>query len=119
MKKETIAAIAGFEAGIKLGAALHQFVGLPVSEKNVSNVETVIESCISLQPFVEDVRVRINRRKLREKISSFGYTSLSPEMLDINVSVVCGNEIKCRVKAKMSWKNGYPLMEIEAIEFFS
>ena len=104
---------AGFEAGIKLGALFHQFVGVPVSEENAGIVEKVMERCVKLQPFVEKVRVEIDREMLRKKKSRFGYTSLYPEMLRAEVTVVCG---KFRAVAKLEWKEDYPLMELVSID---
>jgi len=104
---------AGFEAGIKLGALFHQFVGMPVSEKNVDAVEKTIESCVSLQPFVKSVRVEIDRELLRKRKSGYGYTSLYPEMLKAEVTVVCG---KFRAVARLEWKGDYPLMELVSID---
>ena len=40
--------IAAFEAGIKLGALYHQFVGSPVSPKTADSLERAIEESISL-----------------------------------------------------------------------
>jgi len=70
-----------------------------------------MESCIKLQPFVVDAKVRIDRDKLREKLSSFGYTSLDAEMLSAEVIVrVEGRE----VKAILRWDEilKYPMMEV-------
>jgi len=70
-----------------------------------------MESCIKLQPFVVDAKVRIDRNKLREKLSSFGYTSLDAEMLSAEVVVrVEGRE----VKAVLRWDEilKYPIMEV-------
>ncbi len=70
-----------------------------------------MESCIKLQPFVVDAKVRIDRNKLREKMSSFGYTSLDAEMLSAEVTVrVEGRE----VKAVLRWDEilKYPIMEV-------
>ncbi len=108
-------AIACFEAGIKLGALFHQFVGLPVGEKNVENVERAIESCVKLQPFVKNVKVSISVEKLREKESAFGYTSLTPEMLYAEVEVIFEG---CRVKARLRWddKLMYPIMEVVEVD---
>ena len=102
---------AHFEAGIKLGALFHQFIGVPISFENVELLEKAMESCIKLQPFVVDAKVRIDRNKLREKISSFGYTSLDAEMLSAEVTVrVEGKE----VKAVLRWDEilRYPIMEV-------
>jgi len=107
--------VACFEAGIKLGALFHQFVGMPVGPANVELVERAIESCVKLQPFVENVEVRVSREKLGEKVSGFGYTSLSPEMLEVRVTVSFED---CRVKAVLRWVEElkYPLMEVVRVE---
>lgn len=103
-------AIASFEAGIKLGGLFHQFIGVPISEKNVEILEKAMESCVRLQPYVVDVEVKIDRKKLKEK-SSFGYCSLSPEMLKARVVVEFEGE---RVEAVLEWneKLRYPLMKL-------
>ncbi len=102
---------AHFEAGIKLGALFHQFVGAPVGFENVEILERAMESCVKLQPYVEHVKVRIDRVKLRERISAFGYTSLTPDMLHAEVVVKVGEK---RVKAVLRWDERlkYPIMEI-------
>lgn len=102
--------IASFEAGIKLGALLHQFIGAPVSEKNVEILEKAIESCVKLQPYVVFAEVRIDREKLKS-VSAFGYTSLSPEMIRARVVVEFEDE---RVEAVLEWdeKLRYPLMKL-------
>ena len=48
-----------FEAGIKLGGIFHQYLGIPVSAKTAVALARSIEAAVSLQPFVERVRVRI------------------------------------------------------------
>ena len=48
--------IAAFEAGIKLGALYHQFVGSPVSAKTASSLEKAMQESISLQPYVREVK---------------------------------------------------------------
>ncbi len=70
-----------------------------------------MESCMRLQPFVVEAKVRIDRDKLREKISAFGYTSLDAEMLLAEVVVKVENE---EVRAVLRWdeKLRFPMMEI-------
>ncbi|MBO8182779.1 MAG: dihydroneopterin aldolase family protein [Archaeoglobus sp.] len=103
---------AAFEAGIKLGALFHQFIGTPVSFENVEILEKAMESCVKLQPFVADVKVKINREKLKEKLSSFNYTSLTGEMLEAWVKVEVEGEA---VSAHLRWdeEKRYPLMSLE------
>ena len=104
-------AVAAFEAGIKLGALFHQFVGIPVSFDNVEIVEKAIESCVRLQPYVVDVEVKINQEKLREKISEFGYCSLSGEMITARVKTRVGD---AEAEAVLEWdeEKKYPLMRL-------
>ncbi len=86
-------------------------MGVPISFENVELLERAMESCIKLQPFVVDAKVRIDRDKLREKLSSFGYTSLDAEMLFAEVVVrVEGRE----VRAILRWDEilRYPMMEV-------
>ncbi len=103
---------AAFEAGIKLGALFHQFIGAPVSEKNAEILEKAMESCMRLQPYVIDAEVKIDKEKL--KTSSFGYTSLSPEVLKARVVVEFEGE---RVEAVLEWSEElrYPLMRLRNI----
>ena len=46
-----------FEAGIKLGALYHQWVGTPVSQNSAAGLESAIEQAVILQPFVEEIAV--------------------------------------------------------------
>lgn len=103
---------AAFEAGIKLGALFHQFIGAPVSLENAEILEKAIESCVKLQPFVVDVGVKIDREKLKEKLSSFNYTSLTGDMLEAWVKVEVDGEA---VSAHLRWdeEKRYPLMSLE------
>ena len=102
--------VAAFEAGIKLGALFHQFIGAPVSEKNAEILERAMESCMLLQPYVVRAKVRLNRDKLK-KTSAFGYTSLMPDMLEVEVEVRVG---EAEVTATLGWDDelNYPLMKL-------
>ncbi len=61
-----------FEAGIKLGALYHQWVGTPISRKSAASVESAIEQAVILQPCVEEITVRLDRNLMTENI--FGYS---------------------------------------------
>ncbi len=113
---QELVAKAGFEAGIKLGAVFHQFIGLPISFENVEIIERAIESCVSLQPYVEEVKVEIDREVLRKCISGYGYATLSPEMLRVEVLVSVKEEnLRCKVRAKLEWIEDYPLMYLKEV----
>lgn len=97
-----------FEAGIKLGALYHQWVGTPISRKSASSVEKAIEQAVILQPFVEEITVRLDRSLMTE--NAFGYSELSGLMFDAEIITRVGFTY-CR--ARLAPENGYPLMRIE------
>jgi hypothetical protein len=101
--------LAAFEAGIKLGALYHQFVGAPVSKETAKSLELAISESISLQPFVERVSVSIDRKMLEENV--FGYGELQGKMIKADVEINYQGEV---VKARLEYdrKNEYPLMKL-------
>jgi hypothetical protein len=106
---------ATFEAGIKLAAVYHQFIGTPVSASSVESLERAIEEGVKVQPFVESVEVRIRRDRLRTKRNEYDYQSLTGEMLDVKVAIRIG---KVRAVGEMRYLEDikYPLMYISSIE---
>jgi dihydroneopterin aldolase len=96
-----------FEAGIKLGALYHQWVGTPISRKSAASVETAIEQAVILQPFVEKIEVRLNRDLMTENV--FGYSELSGLMFEVDIITRVGFSY-CH--ARLSPSTGYPLMKI-------
>jgi hypothetical protein len=107
--------IAVFEAGIKLGALYHQFIGTPVSTETVEVLETAIEKSVSLQPWVSSVEVEIDREKVRENENEFRYCELRGEMLDVNV-VVLYEEVEVHARVKYEEDMSYPLMRVERVK---
>jgi hypothetical protein len=103
---------ANFEAGIKLGALFHQFVGTPISLENAELLEKAMKSCLMLQPYVIKAEVRIDRKKLEQRLSEFGYTSLDSELIYARVKVRVGKE---EVEAILEWdeEKRYPMMRVE------
>ncbi len=102
---------ATFEAGIKLGSVYHQFVGTPLSEENVDLTEKSIEEGVRVQPFVEDVSVRIDRSHLRAKRSPYRYVSLTGNMLNVKLTVRYGlSTAVCELSYLEELK--YPLMRV-------
>jgi hypothetical protein len=101
--------IAAFEAGIKLGALYHQFVGAPISPKTVASMEQAIQESISLQPYVRCVEVRIDRKMLQE--NAFGYGELQGRMIFAEVEIDYLGEI---VGARLEYDldRDYPLMRL-------
>ncbi len=103
-----------FEAGIKLGSIYHQFVGTPLSHENVDVLERAIEEGVKVQPFVEDVKVRIDRKYLREKRSPYKYVSLTANMLHVELRVRYGTS---RAVCEMRFIDElrYPLMRVKEV----
>ncbi|HII91896.1 MAG TPA: hypothetical protein HA262_06935 [Methanosarcina sp.] len=105
-----------FEAGIKLGALYHQFTGSPVNLSTVSSLEQAIQESISVQPYVEEISVKIDRNMLKGKLSNeFGYSELQGPMLKVKITVRYSSS---RVKVGMEYNPelNYPLMKILEIE---
>jgi len=102
---------AAFEAGIKLGALYHQWIGTPFSNDLAPTIEKVIEGSVSLQPFVKDIKVSLVRERVRE--NPYGYSELTGDVLDVHV-VTEVNGATCH--AALSFEHGYPLMKLVAIE---
>jgi hypothetical protein len=105
-----------FEAGIKLGALYHQFTGSPVNLDTASSLEQAIQESISVQPYVEEISVKIDRNLLKSKLNNeFGYSELQGPMLKVNITVRYGSS-KVRVGMEYDPKLNYPLMKILEIE---
>lgn len=104
-----------FEAGIKMGTIYHQFVGTPIASSNVESLEKAIEEGVLVQPFVDDVKVKIDRDALREKKNQYDYQSLSGSMLDVQLSIKVEGVI---VRASMEFieELKYPLMFVDSVE---
>jgi len=96
-----------FEAGIKLGALYHQWVGTPISRKSAASVESAIEQAVILQPFVEEITVRLDRNLMTE--NKFGYSELTGLMFEADIVTRVGFTY-CR--ARLAPHDGYPLMRI-------
>ena len=96
-----------FEAGIKLGALYHQWVGTPISQESAASVESAIEKAVILQPFVEEITVKLNCTLMQKNV--FGYSELSGLMFDVEIVTRVGFSY-CR--AALAPENGYPLMRI-------
>jgi hypothetical protein len=96
-----------FEAGIKLGALYHQWVGTPIAPTSAASVERAIEQAVILQPHVEEITVRLDRTLMTENL--YGYSELSGLMFDVEIVTRVGCTY-CR--ARLAAENGYPLMRI-------
>lgn len=108
--------IAVFEAGIKLGALYHQFVGTPISPETVDGLERIIENSIALQPHVRSVSVSIDREMVEKKLNpEFRYCELEGRMLNVSLQILYKNTI-AHAELVYDEKKEYPLMSLKKIE---
>ena len=87
-----------FEAGIKLGALYHILCGIPIAsdEKIINSVENGIETAISCQPFVQSVKITLDKGNIKgNKSTEFDY--------DIRENYSC--QINCTLG--YHWNIGY------------
>ncbi|MGD1004168.1 MAG: dihydroneopterin aldolase family protein [Methanoregulaceae archaeon] len=96
-----------FEAGIKLGALYHQWVGTPISQDSAESVERTIEKSVILQPYVEEITVHLDPSLMVP--NKFGYSELTGMMFNVEIITRVGFAY-CR--AHLSPQNGYPFMQI-------
>jgi len=97
-----------FEAGIKLGALYHQFVGTPVAKSSVESLETAIREAIESQRYVREASVGITG----VEHNRFGYDELEGTMLDVRVVVEYEGVV---VEVSMDEEDGYPMMRIDEV----
>lgn len=102
---------AAFEAGIKLGALYHQWVGTPVSRESAGSLERAMENAHIQQPYVTEITVGLDREAMIP--NSFGYSELAGLMLDVEMTVRV-NQVACHVS--LSREGEYPMMRIEWID---
>jgi hypothetical protein len=98
---------AAFEAGIKLGALYHQWVGTPISPETAAGVERAIEQAVGLQPYVQRIRVSIDTTRMVR--NEFGYSELSGDMFDVEILTGYGT---ARCRAQLKFEGDYPMMKI-------
>ena len=104
-----------FEAGIKMGTIYHQFVGTPISNSNVSDLETAIQRSIEVQPYVVSAKVSIDRAHIPSGDGVYDYTSLTGDMIDAVVDIEIDG-IKVRSEMRYDAELRYPLMYISGID---
>jgi len=103
-----------FEAGIKMGTVYHQFVGVPVDATSVDVLEKSIEKGVLVQPYVEDVKVSIDRSSFKTKNDEYSYVSLTGNMLDVVIVIKIDN-VKVTAKMNFNKELNYPLMYISDV----
>ncbi|HLB70193.1 MAG: dihydroneopterin aldolase family protein [Candidatus Methanoperedens sp.] len=105
-----------FEAGIKLGALYHQFVGTPISTETIDDLSRAMEQSVILQPYVRSVSVMIDREMVEKRENpEFRYCELEGRMLHVNLQILYKNTI---AYAELAYDEGldYPMMSIKKIE---
>jgi dihydroneopterin aldolase len=58
-----------------------------VASSNVESLEKAIEEGVMVQPFVKDVKVMIDRSKLRRKKNEYDYQTLNGNMIDVELTI--------------------------------
>ena len=104
-----------FEAGIKMGTVYHQFVGVPVNSDSVEALERSIEEGVLIQPYVESIKVRIDRSRFSVKKDEYSYCSLTGEMLDVVLRIKI-DDVRVTAEMRFDKELNYPLMYISNIE---
>ena len=105
-----------FEAGIKLGALYHQFVGTPISTDTIDNLARTIEDSVVLQPYVRSISISIDRELVEKRQNpGYGYCELEGRMFHVSLQVRYKGTI---VYAELAYdeENDYPMMSVKKIE---
>ncbi|MFP4632930.1 MAG: dihydroneopterin aldolase family protein [Halobacteriales archaeon] len=97
-----------FEAGIKLGALYHQFVGAPFDRDSRESLRRAIEKSVESQRYVVDARVEIDE----PEFNRYGYAELEGTMLDVSLDVEVGDAV---VTASLAEDDGYPSMQVDGV----
>lgn len=103
-----------FEGAITMGALFHQFDGTPVNLKSAESLEKAMQDAMELQPCIEKVEIKINRKMLEDIENEFHYTSLNGNMLDVRVISVF-EEKRAVIRMEFLPELDYPLMYVEEI----
>lgn len=104
--------VACFEAGIKLGAAYHQFIGTPVRPASVEGLAEAMADAMAAQPACAAADVDIDREAVRADLNRFGYTELAGDHLDVEVTI---HHEGVQVRARLGSEDGYPMMRLTEI----
>jgi hypothetical protein len=98
---------AAFEAGIKLGALYHQWVGTPVSKQSAASLAAAIREAHIQQPFVEDISVYLDTKLMNPNM--FGYSELSGLMFCVTLTTQVNSTVCI---ARLQSDDNYPMMDI-------
>jgi hypothetical protein len=90
-------------------------VGVPLRRENVNTLERAIEAGSRVQPFVEEVKVKIDRSRLKNKRGKYDYVSLTGEMLNVKLTVRY-KDVRVKAAMRLIKEMNYPLMFVESVE---
>lgn len=102
-----------FEAGVKLGALYHQFIGTPVAPDTAAGLASAMADAAERQPGCRDARVDLDAERIETDLNRFGYTGLTGDHIRAVVTVEMGDTV---VEASIAMDDDYPLMRIDRIE---
>lgn len=102
-----------FEAGIKLGAVYHQFIGTPVTPATAGDLETAMANAMRAQPACLDAAVHINTRAIEADRNRFGYVGLAGHHLELEATI---SHEEYRVTAELIEEDDYPMMRLVSVE---
>jgi len=104
-----------FEAGVKFGSLYHQFAGTPVSPDSAGSLAAAMEEAIENQPFCEAVTVNVRTGALEDAIAEGGadYTELTGRLIDVEMRIEYED---VTVETSMAMEDGYPLMQVDAVQ---
>ena len=104
-----------FEGAITMGALFHQFIGTPINKESAPSLEKAMKESLELQPAIEKVDAKIDLDRLNSALSTFEYTSLNGDMLDIKIYTKVDN-ITAIIRIEFIEELNYPLMYVEDIQ---
>ena len=105
-----------FEAGIKLGALYHQFIGTPLTLEGIPALEKAIEKSIGAQPFTDRIQVRIDPAVVKKELNdTFQYAELKGPMLFVTLRIRY-NTASVTAILEYDEQLKYPLMKICGIQ---
>lgn len=102
-----------FEAGIKLGAVFHQFIGTPVTPETADTLAEAMANAMEAQPACRSATVRIDASAVDSDANRFGYTGLAGDHFEAAVTIEHDGVL---VAAELVAVDDYPLMRLVGID---
>ncbi|MEM2109504.1 MAG: dihydroneopterin aldolase family protein [Candidatus Odinarchaeota archaeon] len=105
-----------FEAGVKIGAVYHQFIGAPIprEKKSLKILEAAIEESVKTQPWVKNVKVSLKPRIRR---GAYSYDEISKNNITVWLNIKY-NTVEVEAVLKYNEELKYPLAYIKNIKKF-